>query len=150
MKLTEKSSFTIMKLHRWWNIKWYWHQILQLKIIEKWFSAPGHTLTSALRSERILTTHLLTAIWKVKLMTPRSFSNASSQRLRRAWQATGDGRKVWEDVRNNKGNMSWVKGMSTYKLVIKHDITTYNWLLRNTVCQAVASSCQCCAFLMCW
>lgn len=41
-------------------------------------------LTSAFRSERILTTHLLTAIWKVKLMTPLIFSKASSQRLLRA------------------------------------------------------------------
>lgn len=42
-------------------------------------------LTSAFRSERILTTHLLTAIWKVKLMTPLIFSSASSQRLLRVW-----------------------------------------------------------------
>lgn len=47
--------------------------------------ASGQTLTSALRSERTLTTHLFTAIWKVKLMTPRIFNNASSQRPLRVW-----------------------------------------------------------------
>lgn len=47
------------------------------------FLCPDRHFTSALRSERILTTHLLTAIWKVKLMTPRIFSKASSHRLLR-------------------------------------------------------------------
>lgn len=43
-------------------------------------------LTSAFRSERILMIHLLTAIWNVKLMTPRIFNRASSQRLLRLWR----------------------------------------------------------------
>lgn len=40
-------------------------------------------LTSALRSERMRTMHLLVAIWKVKLITPLIFSRASSHRLLR-------------------------------------------------------------------
>lgn len=43
----------------------------------------GGGLTSAFRSERILTMHLFTLIWKVKLMTPLTFSSTSSHRLLR-------------------------------------------------------------------
>lgn len=98
--LMKPCLFHTLKLDRWWN-----KQLILTKIttdnyllpaigknivyhqVPGWFS--GQTPTSALRSERILTTHLLTAIWKVKLMTPRIFSNASSQRLLRVWQQTG-------------------------------------------------------------
>lgn len=52
-------------------------------------------LTSAFRSERILTTHLLTAIWKVKLMTPRIFSKASSHRLLRLWDTARTKQQQW-------------------------------------------------------
>lgn len=40
-------------------------------------------LTSAFRSDRIRTIHLLTVIMKVKLMTPLIFSRASSHKLLR-------------------------------------------------------------------
>lgn len=43
-------------------------------------------LTSAFRSDRILTIHLFTVIWKVKLMTPLIFSSTSSQRLLRLYR----------------------------------------------------------------
>lgn len=43
-------------------------------------------LTSAFKSERIRTTHLWTAIWKVKLITPLIFNKASSQRFLRDWK----------------------------------------------------------------
>lgn len=43
-------------------------------------------LTSAFRSERILTMHLFTVIWKVKLMTPLIFSSTFSHRLLRLCQ----------------------------------------------------------------
>lgn len=44
-------------------------------------------LTSAFKSERIRTTHLWTAIWKVKLITPLIFNKASSHRFLRDWKS---------------------------------------------------------------
>lgn len=83
-------------------------------------------LTSAFKSERIRTTHLWTAIWKVKLITPLIFNKASSHRFRRDWKS--ESKQLLKQV--EKGNQlkpHEVIAKSIPFKILKNRITQTSW-----------------------